>query len=81
MSDTAASGGERKWRAMDRVERRVAGVLAEKAKTTPENYPLSINSLMNGCNQKSNRYPQITLDEGQVQDALDGLRKSGVHAL
>ena len=81
MSDAAAAGGERKWRPLERNERRVAGVLAEKAKTTPENYPLSINALVNGCNQKSNRFPQMTLDEGQVQDALDSLRRMGAVAL
>ncbi|MBA3483004.1 MAG: DUF480 domain-containing protein, partial [Pirellulales bacterium] len=72
MSDSSSAPAvEKKWRPLERNERRVAGVLAEKAKTTPENYPLSINALMNGCNQKSNRAPQMTLDEGQVQDALD----------
>src|SRR5215213_2995223 len=82
MSDPAAStANEKKWRPLERNERRVAGVLAEKAKTTPENYPMSINALINGCNQKSNRFPQVTLDEGQVQDALDSLRKSGAVAL
>jgi uncharacterized protein len=77
----ASPATEKKWRPLERNERRVAGVLAEKAKTTPENYPLSINALVNGCNQKSNRAPQMTLDEGQVQDALDSLRKSGAVAL
>jgi uncharacterized protein YceH (UPF0502 family) len=81
MSDTPVPAAEKKWRPLERNERRVAGVLAEKAKTTPENYPLSINALMNGCNQKSNRAPQMSLDEGQVQDALDSLRKSGAVAL
>ncbi len=66
-----------RWRPLERNERRVAGVLAEKAKTTPENYPLTLNSLVNGCNQKSNRFPQMQLDEGQVSDALDGLRHAG----
>jgi len=82
MSDSSSAPAvEKKWRPLERNERRVAGVLAEKAKTTPENYPLSINALMNGCNQKSNRAPQMSLDEGQVQDALDSLRKSGAVAL
>jgi uncharacterized protein len=72
---------EKKWRPLERNERRVAGVLAEKAKTTPENYPMSLNALVNGCNQKSNRFPQMTLDEGQVQDALDSLRRMGAVAL
>jgi len=70
-----------RWRPLERNERRVAGVLAEKAKTTPENYPLSINALVNGCNQKSNRFPQMTLDEAQVQEALDSLRRAGAVAL
>jgi uncharacterized protein len=70
-----------KWRPLERHERRVAGVLAEKAKTTPENYPLSLNSLMNGCNQKSNRFPQMQLDEDQVSQALDVLRHAGAVAL
>src|SRR4029077_14108189 len=70
-----------RWRALERNERRVAGVLAEKAKTTPDNYPLTLNSLINGCNQKSNRFPQMQLDESQVSDALDGLRRAGAIAL
>jgi hypothetical protein len=77
---TAASAGP-KWRQLERIERRVAGVLVEKAKTTPDNYPLSTNALVNGCNQKNNRFPQMTLDEDQVTDALDSLRKAGAVAL
>lgn len=68
---------ERRWRALDRYERRVAGVLVEKAKTTPDNYPLSLNALVNGCNQKNNRSPQMQLDEEQVSEALDRLRNFG----
>ena len=70
-----------KWRQLERIERRVAGVLVEKAKTTPDNYPLSTNALVNGCNQKNNRFPQMTLDEDQVTEALESLRKSGAVAL
>ena len=70
-----------KWRALERTERRVAGVLAEKAKTTPESYPLSLNGLVNGCNQKSNRFPQMQLDEDQVSQALDVLRHAGAVSL
>lgn len=73
----AASPPEKKWRPLDRVERRVAGVLVEKAKTTPDNYPLSLNALVNGCNQKSNRTPQMQLDEDAVLEALDRLRSMG----
>ena len=80
-SSPTPAATEKKWRPLDRNERRVAGVLAEKAKTTPENYPLSLNALMNGCNQKSNRFPQMQLDEDQVQSALDSLRRAGAVAL
>jgi uncharacterized protein YceH (UPF0502 family) len=80
-SHFSSPAAEKTWRPLERNERRVAGVLAEKAKTTPENYPLSINSLINGCNQKSNRFPQMTLDEAAVQDALDALRRAGAVAL
>lgn len=66
-----------RWQPLDRIERRVLGVLVEKAKTTPDNYPLSLNALVNGCNQKSNRFPQMQLDEQHVDDALENLRKFG----
>lgn len=81
MSEQAAAPTGPKWRQLERIERRVAGVLVEKAKTTPDNYPLSTNALVNGCNQKNNRFPQMTLDEDQVTDALDSLRKLGAVAL
>ena len=57
------------------VEARVIGSLIEKAITTPDQYPLSLNALTNACNQKSNRDPVMELDERTVQDALDGLAK------
>jgi uncharacterized protein YceH (UPF0502 family) len=56
----------------------VLGVLIEKALTTPGQYPLTLNALVNGCNQLSNRDPVLKLDEGSVLDALDGLRKKGL---
>lgn len=55
-------------------ECRVLGVLIEKAQTTAAQYPLSLNALITGCNQKSNREPVITIDEDEALDALDGLR-------
>ncbi len=67
----------RRWQPLDKIDRRVAGVLVEKAKTTPDNYPLSLNALVNGCNQKSNRSPQMQLDEEQVSEAIDRLRNVG----
>jgi uncharacterized protein YceH (UPF0502 family) len=60
---------------LDPVEVRVLGALIEKEATTPEYYPLSLNSLMNACNQKSNRDPVVDFDEDTVQDALDRLRE------
>ena len=57
------------------VEARIIGCLIEKAITTPDQYPLSINSLTNACNQKSNRDPVLDLDERTVQETVDGLAK------
>ncbi|WP_338517002.1 YceH family protein [Alteromonas gracilis] len=52
---------------------RVIGVLLEKEVTTPDQYPLSLNALTNGCNQKSNREPVMSLSEGYVQNTIDEL--------
>jgi uncharacterized protein YceH (UPF0502 family) len=57
------------------LEARVIGALIEKEITTPDQYPLSLNALLNACNQKSNREPVMELDEAQVQDVVDGLVK------
>lgn len=57
------------------LEARVIGVLIEKSITTPDQYPLSLNALRNGCNQKSNREPVLNLAETEVQSILDGLTK------
>jgi uncharacterized protein len=56
-------------------EVRVLGSLIEKDITTPEYYPLSLNALVNACNQKSNRDPVMQLDEDAVREALDGLQE------
>ncbi|MEO2046769.1 MAG: DUF480 domain-containing protein [Pirellulales bacterium] len=77
--ETSASDPPR-WQPLAKLERRVLGVLVEKAKTTPENYPLSLNALVSGCNQKSNRSPQMHLDSEQVEEVLDRLRKLGALA-
>jgi uncharacterized protein YceH (UPF0502 family) len=55
------------------VEARVLGALIEKESTTPEYYPLSLNALVNACNQKSNRDPVMSLDEETVRRALRSL--------
>jgi uncharacterized protein YceH (UPF0502 family) len=56
------------------LETRVLGVLAEKQRTVPDSYPLTLNSLVSGCNQKSSRDPVIEAAESEVQSALDSLR-------
>jgi uncharacterized protein YceH (UPF0502 family) len=63
------------WEPLDPEERRVLGVLAEKAKTTPDAYPLSLNALVTGCNQKSNRDPVMNLTDLDVEDALARCQK------
>jgi uncharacterized protein len=62
------------------VEARVIGSLVEKELTTPDYYPLSLNALLNACNQKSNRYPVMDLDEDAVREALHGLNSKGLAA-
>lgn len=57
------------------LEARVIGCLIEKAITTPDQYPLSLNALTNACNQKSNRDPIMDLDERTVQQTLDSLAR------
>jgi uncharacterized protein YceH (UPF0502 family) len=58
---------------LNEVECRVLGSLIEKEVTTPEYYPLSLNALVNACNQKSNRDPVMNLDEAAVRQALHSL--------
>jgi len=77
---TAEASAAPRWRPLEAPQRRVLGVLIEKAKTTPENYPLSLNALRAGCNQKSNRSPLMQLEESQVEEALDQLRQFGAVA-
>ena len=79
-TDPPPASGAGTIRPLDANERRVLGVLIEKAKTTPDQYPLSLNALVTGCNQKSNRDPVMTLDEEQVMRAVAGLRKCGAMA-
>ncbi len=57
------------------LEARVIGCLIEKEITTPDQYPLSLNALVNACNQKTNREPVLELPESDVQSALDGLTR------
>jgi uncharacterized protein len=66
------------WPVLSLAERRVLGVLAEKAKTTPDTYPMSINALMTGCNQKSNRDPIMNFVEEEVEETLAQLQSRGL---
>jgi uncharacterized protein YceH (UPF0502 family) len=60
------------------VEARVLGTLMEKARTVPDSYPLTLNSLLLGCNQKSSREPLMELDEAEVAGAVDTLISAGL---
>ena len=63
---------------LDTAEVRVLGALLEKEISTPEYYPLSLNALVNACNQKSNREPVVAYDDDTVEDALERLRLKGL---
>lgn len=66
-----------KWQPLSPRQRRVAGVLIEKAKTVPDTYPMTINGLISGCNQKSNRDPHMELTEEDLEQVLEELRGMG----
>ncbi len=63
---------------LNEVEARVVGCLVEKQLTTPEYYPLTLNALMNACNQKSNRDPVVSYTEETVEKALQSLRDKNI---
>jgi hypothetical protein len=65
---------------LNQIQIRVLGSLIEKEITTPENYPLSLNALINACNQRSSRDPVLNLDEEQVRQALHALEELGYTA-
>lgn len=66
------------WPVLSLVERRLLGVLVEKAKTTPDAYPLSVNALVTGSNQKSNRDPILNLTDDDVEQGLQRLQQIGL---
>ena len=80
MTESTGTENQPGWQALDPLQRRVLGVLVEKAKTTPDAYPLTVNAIKTACNQKSNRHPQMDLDADDVQATLDELREIGVVA-
>jgi uncharacterized protein len=77
-SDSAPPAESLAWPVLGLHERRVLGVLVEKAKTTPDIYPLSVNALVAGCNQKSNRDPLLNMTEDDVEQALTTCQKNGL---
>jgi uncharacterized protein len=79
-STETSAPAEHKWQPIPSKQRRVLGVLLEKAKTTPDAYPMTINAIRVGCNQKNNRAPITNYEPEDVQDALDDLRQRGAVA-
>jgi len=65
-------------RILSHLEARVLGTLMEKALTVPDSYPLTLNAVVSGCNQKTSREPLMQLDEAQAQQALDSLRSASL---
>jgi uncharacterized protein len=61
--------------ALSPLETRVLGVLVEKQSTTPDIYPMTVNALLSGCNQKTSRQPVMNATEAEVQGALDALKR------
>ncbi|MGD0899466.1 MAG: DUF480 domain-containing protein [Thermoguttaceae bacterium] len=66
-----------RWQPLGKIDRRVAGVLVEKAKTTPSAYPMSLAAIVTAANQKSNRFPAMQLGPDEVEESLERLRNVG----
>jgi uncharacterized protein YceH (UPF0502 family) len=84
MDDASQEPAEKtkpKWQPLNALERRILGVLVEKAKTVPESYPMTLNGITTGCNQKNNRYPVMTIDSDQLDVPLERLRNLGAIAV
>jgi uncharacterized protein YceH (UPF0502 family) len=80
-SDKIESKPAAKWRALPAIERRIMGVLVEKAKTVPESYPMTVAGLVTGANQKNNRFPVMQLEADQLDEPLERLRGAGAIAV
>jgi uncharacterized protein YceH (UPF0502 family) len=78
--DSLASDSPSPPQPLNPRQRRILGVLMEKARTTPDAYPLSLNGLVTGCNQKSNRHPLMHLEAERVEAELEAMRADGVVA-
>ncbi|HEY1381245.1 MAG TPA: DUF480 domain-containing protein [Gemmataceae bacterium] len=75
MSDAATP---QSWPVLSAAERRALGVLVEKQKTTPDVYPMSLNALVTGCNQKSNRDPVMAVADHEVEETLENLQRQAL---
>ncbi len=78
MSEPTVTPTKPTWPILNANERRILGVLIEKAKTTPDAYPMSLNGLVTGCNQKSNREPVMSLTDLDIEDTVPRLQKLGL---
>src|SRR5258708_6300928 len=76
MSDQPAPNAT--WPILSALERRLLGVLVEKQKATPDVYPMSLNALVTGCNQKSNRDPMMSVTDHEVEEAMEGLQRQAL---
>ncbi|HRH05453.1 MAG TPA: DUF480 domain-containing protein, partial [Burkholderiaceae bacterium] len=65
---------------MSAAQARVLGTLMEKARTVPDSYPLTLNAVVTGCNQKSSRNPYMEITENEAQTALQALKAMSVQA-
>lgn len=70
-----------KWQPVPAVERRILGVLVEKAKTVPESYPMTLAGICTAANQKNNRFPTMQLEPDQLEGPLEHLRNLGALAM
>jgi uncharacterized protein len=80
-STSAEEQAEPRWQPIGPIDRRVAGVLVEKAKTTPDAYPMTLNAIRTGCNQKSNRAPLMQVEPEDIEESLERLRGLGAVGL
>ena len=76
-TDEADDLPQPEFKPLTREQRRIVGVLIEKSKTTPQSYPMTLNSITTGANQKSNRSPQMKIASDDVEFLLDELRELG----
>jgi uncharacterized protein len=77
LAPTPSHASAPRWRPISAIDRRIIGVLIEKAKTTPDVYPMSVNSLRSGANQKNNRFPLMELEIEDIEESLERLRGMG----